>query len=146
MELNKHTIAENTIDAYVQATEMFNNNLRVHTFAVVTAVYPDGMSKDNGDPINRYKYTIDAQPVVQEFIIKFDKGENVVDKIKLPVIKNIPYLKGLGTPNVGDYCVLLHLDRDISNIKTSGNPEFVNSNSEIRQLSNCVAICGFLGE
>lgn len=103
---------------------------RVATFALVTAV------NDNT--------TVDAQPIVEE-AISSQQGKKIYKQ--LPVIKNIPYLL-LGTPKVGQYCVLLHLDRGIASTrfdtKTSTEDiKYIKHSGATHKISDCVAIIGF---
>ena len=117
---------------YANINEVSNRTeqrIKVATFCVVTKVDTD-------------KKTLNAQPVVLERIPTPDGSEQYM---KLPEILNVPYHLS-DSPEIGDFCVLIHLDRGISGytkeqilageVKDNGN----NKHS----LSNCVAICGFI--
>ena len=111
------------IDAMVKNN---NTNLRIATFCIVTKV--------NGNKIN-------AKPLVAESVQQKD-GEIYVS---LPELLNVPYLKTGHNPKEGDFCVCITLDRSIRNINKEQdyeNPTLTNSNGEIHDLNNCIALVG----
>jgi len=69
-----------------------------------------------------------------------------------PLIQNVPYLM-LNYPRIGDYCVLLHLDKQIDGgaknivsgiLDAVGTPiRYIKGTTKPHALDNCVAICGF---
>ena len=139
--MDNASISESEINNYSSLSDNIMAGMRCHTFAKVIQVYREKTDK-------RWAHTIDAQPIVKERIRALKDGEEYDKYIELPPILNIPYLRGLGEPNVGDYCVLLHLDRPIYNISTKGGADspFIESSGNMHELGNCVAICGFLGD
>lgn len=141
--INKGITSESPYSAIDLMISQKINNTRCITFAYVTRV--------NGTTTENYlANTINAQPLVSEQINTQYNGKQYQN---LPEIYNIPYFLG-NTPRVGDYCILLHLDRSITNatiheqvIKTSDNLELsipiVHNKSKTHDLGDCVAICGF---
>lgn len=116
------------------------NNSKFCTFGQVTRVDTD-------------RKIVDVQPIVAEPV-------NTVDgKIKyevLPQILNVPYFQS-NTPNVNDYCILIHLDKGVwrtmsaaqktdSDFLRNADGSFTNivkAKNSTHTLSDCVAICGF---
>lgn len=82
--------------------------------------------------------TISVQPIVEEKInANNDKGYKY---IKLPVIRNVPYIAGQ-KPKVDDYVVCLHLDRTKSGIDLlHDTSSFIESNTNRHDINDCVAI------
>lgn len=145
MTINKGTTSENLYSAIDLLISQKINNTRCITFAVVTKVNSESTETDNV-----FYTTINAQPIAAERINTRDNGKQYQI---LPEIYNIPYFLG-NTPRVGDYCVLLHLDRSIAGtkieaqtIKTYDGSELtvpiVYNKSKTHDLGDCVAICGF---
>jgi hypothetical protein len=97
-------------------------NLRLATICKVTQV--------NDNKLN-------AKPIVAESINQKD-GEVYIE---LPEFKNVPYISGW-SPKEGDICVCITLDRSYSGYD-SESEEIINSNGEIHDISNCVAIGKF---
>lgn len=101
------------------------NNLRVATLSRVISVDKDSR-------------TISVQPIVQEKI-NCD-SEDGYKYIKLPVIKNVPYISG-NYPKVNDYVVCIHLDRTKSGINLlTDTTSFIESNVNRHNLNDCVAV------
>lgn len=107
------------------ANQKVMNNLRVGTLARVVSV-------------DKIKRTISVQPIVQE---KINCNNDVGYKyIKLPVIKNVPYISGQ-YPKVNDYVVCLHLDRTKSGIDMlTDTTSFIESNTNRHNINDCIAI------
>lgn len=152
--INKTTIEESTIGNLAQVQNNVMTNMRCHTFAKVKAVYKDGINEQqtdkNGNTYNkiRAKKTIDVRPLVREprqkYNINNKKVEEIYDKIDdIPLICNIPYITSW-KPEVGDYCVLLHLDRSIKSLVLGDtNDKELKSNGNLHDLNDCVAIGPF---
>jgi len=113
-------------------------NLRTSTFCYVTKV-----DKQSG--------TLNCKPVVKESI----NSSNGIQFIQLPELINVPYTPI--NPEVGDYCVCVHLDRSIGEIlqkrkkliklkKPANNSEqllkSINSSGRKHALNDCIAITG----
>lgn len=135
--MNKQILQHTDMDVYTSLINAINSNLRCHTFAKITAIY----NEEQTDEIKRWQYTIDAQPIVDEFILAKENGKEVDKAISLPEIYNIPYISN-SPPQVGDYCILLHLDRAISSIKNPKEDGHIDSIGRMHELTDCIAICG----
>ena len=135
--MNKQILQHTDMDVYTSLINAINSNLRCHTFAKITAIY----NEEQTGEIKRWQYTIDAQPIVDEFILAKENGKEVDKAISLPEIYNIPYISN-SSPQVGDYCILLHLDRSISSIKTPKEDGHIDSIGRMHELTDCIAICG----
>lgn len=135
--MNKQILQHTDMDVYTSLINAINSNLRCHTFAKITAIY----NEEQTGEIKRWQYTIDAQPIVDEFILAKENGKEVDKSISLPEIYNIPYISN-SPPQVGDYCILLHLDRSISSIKTPKEDGHIDSIGRMHELTDCIAICG----
>lgn len=119
-EVNMHYIGQTTM-----------NELRCATFAKVTNV-------------NTTRKVLNCQPLVREKIrANNDKGFTYVE---LPEFINIPYFTGGVAPQVGDFCVCIHLDRSISPLLgvSVADVTSVDCNENRHNISDCVAIVGFL--
>lgn len=149
--INKTSIEESPIGNLAQVQNNVMTNMRCHTFAKVTAVYTNGKNEqhtdNNGNTYNikRAKNTIDVQPIVQESRQKYNINNKKVEETyyNISTICNIPYIKSWA-PKVGDYCVLLHLDRSIKSLVLGNtNDKELKSNGNLHDLNDCVAIGPF---
>lgn len=149
--INKTSIEESPIGNLAQVQNNVMTNMRCHTFAKVTAVYKDGKNEqhtdNNGNTYNikRAKNTIDVEPIVKEYRQKYNINNKKVEETYYPISKiyNIPYITSW-TPKVGDYCVLLHLDRSIKSLVLGDtNDKELKSNGNLHDLNDCVAIGPF---
>ena len=149
--INKTSIEESPIGNLAQVQNNVMTNMRCHTFAKVTAVYTNGKNEqhtdNNGNTYNikRAKNTIDVQPIVQESRQKYNINNKKVEETyyNISTICNIPYITSW-TPKVGDYCVLLHLDRSIKSLVLGDtNDKELKSNGNLHDLNDCVAIGPF---
>lgn len=149
--INKTSIEESPIGNLAQVQNNVMTNMRCHTFAKVTAVYKDGKNEqhtdNNGNTYNikRAKNTIDVEPIVKEYRQKYNINNKKVEETYYPISKiyNIPYITSW-TPKVGDYCVLLHLDRSIKSLVLGDtNDNELKSNGNLHDLNDCVAIGPF---
>lgn len=105
-------------------------DLKVATFCVVAEVDED-------------KKTITARPVVGE---KIELAENTYDYAFLPDLVNVPYCTNMKKePEVGDFCICIHLDRGISGYSAEDilGGKVKDDGIYKHSLSNCVAIVGF---
>lgn len=107
------------------------NQIRCATFAKVTKV-------------DRSKKVLNCQPLVKEKI-RANNGDGYV-YVSLPEFLNVPYFTGGSTPQKGDFCVCIHLDRSIKGILTQDSDDViqVNCDNNRHNISDCVAIVGFL--
>lgn len=149
--INKTSIEESPIGNLAQVQNNVMTNMRCHTFAKVTAVYVDGKNEQQTDEygntynIKRAKNTIDVEPIVQESRQKYNINNKKVEETYYPISKicNIPYITSW-KPEVGDYCVLLHLDRSIKSLVLGDtNDKELKSNGNLHDLNDCVAIGPF---
>ena len=149
--INKTSIEESPIGNLAQVQNNVMTNMRCHTFAKVTAVYKDGKNEqhtdNNGNTYNikRAKNTIDVEPIVKEYRQKYNINNKKVEETYYPISKiyNIPYITSW-TPKVGDYCVLLHLDRSIKSLALGDtNDKELKSSGNLHDLNDCVAIGPF---
>lgn len=149
--INKTSIEESPIGNLAQVQNNVMTNMRCHTFAKVTAVYKDGENKQQTDnkgityTVKRAKNTIDVEPIVKEYRQKYNINNKKVEETYYPISKiyNIPYITSW-TPKVGDYCVLLHLDRSIKSLVLGDtNDKELKSNGNLHDLNDCVAIGPF---
>lgn len=149
--INKTSIEESPIGNLAQVQNNVMTNMRCHTFAKVIAVYVDGKNDQQTDEygntynIKRAKNTIDAEPIVKEYRQKYNINNRKVEETYYPISKiyNIPYITSW-TPKVGDYCVLLHLDRSIKSLVLGDtNDKELKSNGNLHDLNDCVAIGPF---
>lgn len=149
--INKTSIEESPIGNLAQVQNNVMTNMRCHTFAKVTAVYKDGKNDQQTDEygntynIKRAKNTIDVEPIVKEYRQKYNINNKKVEETYYPISKiyNIPYIISW-TPKVGDYCVLLHLDRSIKSLVLGDtNDKELKSNGNLHDLNDCVAIGPF---
>lgn len=149
--INKTSIEESPIGNLAQVQNNVMTNMRCHTFAKVTAVYVDGKNEQQTDEygntynIKRAKNTIDVEPIVQESRQKYNINNKKVEETYYPISKiyNIPYITSW-KPEVGDYCVLLHLDRSIKSLLLGNtNDKQLKSNGNLHDLNDCVAIGPF---
>lgn len=149
--INKTSIEESPIGNLAQVQNNVMTNMRCHTFAKVIAVYVDGKNEQQTDEygntytIKRAKNTIDVEPIVQESRQKYNINNKKVEETYYPISKiyNIPYITSW-TPKVGDYCVLLHLDRSIKSLVLGDtNDKELKSNGNLHDLNDCVAIGPF---
>ena len=149
--INKTSIEESPIGNLAQVQNNVMTNMRCHTFAKVIAVYKDGKNEqhtdNNGNTYNikRAKNTIDVEPIVKEYRQKYNINNKKVEETYYPISKiyNIPYITSW-TPKVGDYCVLLHLDRSIKSLVLGDtNDKELKSNGNLHDLNDCVAIGPF---
>lgn len=149
--INKTSIEESPIGNLAQVQNNVMTNMRCHTFAKVIAVYVNGKNDQQTDEygntynIKRAKNTIDVEPVVKEYRQKYNINNKKVEETYYPISKiyNIPYITSW-TPKVGDYCVLLHLDRSIKSLVLGDtNDKELKSNGNLHDLNDCVAIGPF---
>lgn len=149
--INKTSIEESPIGNLAQVQNNVMTNMRCHTFAKVIAVYTDGKNKQQTDEygntynIKRAKNTIDVEPIVKESRQKYNINNKKVEETYYPISKiyNIPYITSW-KPKVGDYCVLLHLDRSIKSLLLGDtNDKELKSNGNLHDLNDCVAIGPF---
>lgn len=149
--INKTSIEESPIGNLAQVQNNVMTNMRCHTFAKVIAVYVDGKNEQQTDEygntytIKRAKNTIDVEPIVQEYRQKYNINNKKVEETYYPISKiyNIPYITSW-KPEVGDYCVLLHLDRSIKSLVLGDtNDKELKSNGNLHDLNDCVAIGPF---
>ena len=149
--INKTSIEESPIGNLAQVQNNVMTNMRCHTFAKVIAVYVDGKNDQQTDEygntynIKRAKNTIDVEPIVQEYRQKYNINNKKVEETYYPISKicNIPYITSW-KPKVGDYCVLLHLDRSIKSLVLGNtNDKELKSNGNLHDLNDCVAIGPF---
>ena len=152
--INKTSIEESPIGNLAQVQNNVMTNMRCHTFAKVTAVYKNGKNEQQTDnkgityTVKRAKNTIDVRPLVRESRQKYNINNRKIEEIyddfnKIPLICNIPYITSW-TPKVGDYCVLLHLDRSIKSLVLGDtNDNELKSNGNLHDLNDCVAIGPF---
>ena len=149
--INKTSIEESPIGNLAQVQNNVMTNMRCHTFAKVIAVYVDGKNKQQTDEygntytIKRAKNTIDVEPIVQESRQKYNINNKKVEETYYNISKicNIPYITSW-KPKVGDYCVLLHLDRSIKSLLLGNtNDNQLKSNGNLHDLNDCVAIGPF---
>lgn len=149
--INKTSIEESPIGNLAQVQNNVMTNMRCHTFAKVIAVYVDGKNEQQTDEygntynIKRAKNTIDVEPIVQESRQKYNINNKKVEETYYPISKicNIPYITSW-KPEVGDYCVLLHLDRSIKSLVLGDtNDKELKSNGNLHDLNDCVAIGPF---
>lgn len=152
--INKTSIEESPIGNLAQVQNNVMTNMRCHTFAKVTAVYKNGKNEQQTDnkgityTVKRAKNTIDVRPIVRESRQKYNINNRKIEEIynefnKIPLICNIPYITSW-TPKVGDYCVLLHLDRSIKSLVLGDtNDKELKSNGNLHDLNDCVAIGPF---
>lgn len=149
--INKTSIEESPIGNLAQVQNNVMTNMRCHTFAKVTAVYVDGKNDQQTDEygntytIKRAKNTIDVEPIVKEYRQKYNINNKKVEETYYPISKicNIPYITSW-KPEVGDYCVLLHLDRSIKSLVLGDtNDKELKSNGNLHDLNDCVAIGPF---
>ena len=149
--INKTSIEESPIGNLAQVQNNVMTNMRCHTFAKVTAVYKDGENKQQTDnkgityTVKRAKNTIDVEPIVKEYRQKYNINNKKVEETYYPISKiyNIPYITSW-KPEVGDYCVLLHLDRSIKSLVLGDtNDNQLKSNGNLHDLNDCVAIGPF---
>ena len=137
MQRNIGTTTENLTQAIGLFIDQKQNNFRSATFAVVTRVN----TSTEGESIAN---TINALPLVEERINTKNDGKKYT---QLPEIYNIPYVTSTG-PQVGQYCVLIHLDRsimggkiDLVEIEGQQYP-LIKTRKGSHRLSDCIAICG----
>ena len=149
--INKTSIEESPIGNLAQVQNNVMTNMRCHTFAKVIAVYIDGKNKQQTDEygntytIKRAKNTIDVEPIVQESRQKYNINNKKVEETYYYISKicNIPYITSW-KPKVGDYCVLLHLDRSIKSLVLGNTDDKeLKSNGNLHDLNDCVAIGPF---
>lgn len=149
--INKTSIEESPIGNLAQVQNNVMTNMRCHTFAKVIAVYVDGKNEQQTDEygntynIKRAKNTIDVEPIIQESRQKYNINNKKVEETYYPISKicNIPYITSW-KPKVGDYCVLLHLDRSIKSLVLGNtNDNQLKSNGNLHDLNDCVAIGPF---
>ena len=149
--INKTSIEESHIGNLAQVQNNVMTNMRCHTFAKVEAVYEEGKNEQQTDEygntytIKRAKNTIDVEPIVQESRQKYNINNKKVEETYYPISKicNIPYITSW-KPKVGDYCVLLHLDRSIKSLVLGNtNDNQLKSNGNLHDLNDCVAIGPF---
>lgn len=149
--INKTSIEESPIGNLAQVQNNVMTNMRCHTFAKVIAVYVNGKNDQQTDEygntynIKRAKNTIDVEPIVKEYRQKYNINNKKVEETYYPISKiyNIPYITSW-TPKVGDYCVLLHLDRSIKSLVLGDtNDKELKSNGNLHDLNDCVAIGPF---
>lgn len=149
--INKTTIEESTIGNLAQVQNNVMTNMRCHTFAKVKAVYKDGINEQQTDEygntynIKRAKNTIDVEPIVQESRQKYNINNKKVEETYYHISKicNIPYITSW-KPEVGDYCVILHLDRSIKSLVLGITTDSqLKSNQNLHDLNDCVAIGPF---
>lgn len=149
--INKTSIEESPIGNLAQVQNNVMTNMRCHTFAKVIAVYVDGKNEQQTDEygntytIKRAKNTIDVEPIVQESRQKYNINNKKVEETYYYISKicNIPYITSW-KPEVGDYCVLLHLDRSIKSLLLGNtNDKKLKSNGNLHDLNDCVAIGPF---
>lgn len=76
-----------------------------------------------------------VQPVIMEKV----NTKTGYKYLKLPQIKNVPYISGQ-TPRVGDYVVCLHLDRSKGDLDFDDKERFIESGTNRHDLNDCVAI------
>ena len=137
MQRNIGTTTENLTQAIGLFIDQKQNNLRCATFAVVTSVN----TSTSGESIAN---TINALPLVEELINTKYEGKKYEP---LPEIYNIPYVS-ITEPQVGQYCVLIHLDRSITGgtidtVEIDGNQyPLIKTKKNSHRLSDCIAICG----
>jgi hypothetical protein len=130
---NSATTDDNIASCIKYCVRQETDALRVATPAYVTAV-------------NEQNHTVSVQPLSREFINTKDAKKKAV---QLPIITNVPYMLVL-KPNIGDFCILLHLDCSINTKKTFlqklGNfliPWLKASQKKKHNLSDCIALIGF---
>ena len=149
--INKTSIEESPIGNLAQVQNNVMTNMRCHTFAKVEAVYEEGKNEQQTDEygntytIKRAKNTIDVEPIVKEYRQKYNINNKKVEETYYNISKicNIPYITSW-TPKVGDYCVLLHLDRSIKSLVLGDtNDKELKSNGNLHDLNDCVAIGPF---
>lgn len=149
--INKTSIEESPIGNLAQVQNNVMTNMRCHTFAKVIAVYVDGKNEQQTDKygntynIKRAKNTIDVEPIVQESRQKYNINNKKVEETyyKISKICDIPYITSW-KPEVGDYCVLLHLDRSIKSLVLGITTDSeLKSNQNLHDLNDCVAIGPF---
>nr|DAY55126.1 MAG TPA: hypothetical protein [Caudoviricetes sp.] len=149
--INKTSIEESPIGNLAQVQNNVMTNMRCHTFAKVIAVYVDGKNEQQTDEygntynIKRAKNTIDVEPIVQESRQKYNINNKKVEETYYHISKicNIPYITSW-KPEVGDYCVLLHLDRSIKSLVLGITTDSqLKSNQNLHDLNDCVAIGPF---
>lgn len=149
--INKTSIEESPIGNLAQVQNNVMTNMRCHTFAKVIAVYVNGKNDQQTDEygntynIKRAKNTIDVEPIVKEYRQKYNINNKKVEETYYPISKiyNIPYITSW-KPKVGDYCVLLHLDRSIKSLVLGDtNDKELKSNGNLHDLNDCVAIGPF---
>ena len=126
------TTQQRSDDEEAVYTALKNNimaELRVATFAVVTAVQSDGLLR--------------IKPVINDRIVNDDGS---IKWQEYPEIPDTPYADTITNPKVGDIVLLTFCDHDISGFlgsggsDTSGNPSPVNQNLiSSHNLSNAVA-------
>lgn len=138
MQINKGTTTENLTQAIGLLVDQKQNSLRSTTFAVVTRVNSDS----NG---NYIAHTINALPLVQERINTQYNGKQYQP---LPELYNIPYVS-TPSPQVGQYCILIHLDRSITGgkvvmVEREDGTQYpqIKTTKSAHRLADCVAICG----
>ena len=127
--MNLSKICESESSNLYQIKDQIKNELRVHTFAIVTSVDIE-------------KKTLCARPIVKE---RIRTKSGISKALALPEIKEIPYMITHKSPKKDDYCVLLHLDRSIKDLNinnTYDNKEIV-SNKNRHALDDVVAVVGF---
>ena len=128
MNGNSAVDSKSLISAINMCSEHKLNTYKFITFGMVKKV------NDN--------YTIDVQPLASH---KVTDKEGKGTYIDYPIIYGVPYLF-LITPHIGDNCILLHLDTNISaanNIQIIDGVQYVKGSNTAHSLNNCVAICGF---
>jgi len=125
MKQSMNVNTENFELIFETSNQKVMNNLRVGTLARVLEV-------------NKSTKTLSVQPIVQE---KINCDNELGYKyIKLPVIKNIPYIAGQ-YPQINDYVVCIHLDRTKSGIDLiNDTTSFIESNTNRHNLNDCIAI------
>lgn len=131
MVLDKTRIAESDQSnlAYIERAVM--NEMRCATLCKVTSV-------------NSSNYTLTCLPLVKEKIrANNDRG---YDYISLPELINVPYFtSSVISPQAGDMCICIHLDRGISDILKQDIDDLVqvNCNNNRHDITDCVALVGF---
>lgn len=126
--MNKTYIGESELSNLTQLKSSIYSDLRVATFCIVTKV-------------DTTKKMLNCKSVVKESI----NTKNGSEYVEVPEFLNVPYLIG-STPQVGDYCVCIHLDRSIKQFIANGlnNNSEVNSDNNRHNIGDCVALVGFL--
>ena len=145
--MNEATISESSFGNLKSLGTAINSTIRCVTFAVVTRVWNNGNASTSEEGL-RWKYTLDARPIVKEGRRICTNGKEGTQMEQLPTIINIPYIRSW-VPAVNDYCILLHLDRSISNLDTTvtGTDRArytIDSIGNMHNIGDCVAIGAFL--